>query len=123
MRYQSKTETFENSEFVRRGDKKQKTTMDRQVELDRLRDFLIQKGVEPFWANSAIAWVRQAMAGNIHWATDLHHPRVTVDRQFKCVNTLTVRCTLHSVSDTVPGIIRYEHEDGHRVTVKASCKH
>ena len=119
MRYQSKPETFENSEFVRRSDTKQKKTLDRQAELDRLRHFLIQNGVEPFWANSAIAWVRQAMAGNVHWATDLHHPRVTVDPQYKCVNTLTVRCTLHSVSDTVPGIIRYEHKDGHRVTVKA----
>lgn len=123
MRHASKTEMFENSEFVRRGAKKQKTTLDRQVELDRLRDFLIQKGVEPFWANSAIAWVRQAMAGNIHWATDLHHPKVKVDRQFNCVNTLTVRCTLHSVSQTVPGIIRYEHDNGHRVTVKAIGKH
>lgn len=119
MRYKSKTETFENTEFVRRGATKQKTILDRQAELDRLRDFLIQKGVEPFWANSAIAWVRQAMAGNVHWATDLHHPKVTVDSAFKCVNTLTVRCTLHSVSETAPGIIRYEHKDGHRVTVKA----
>jgi len=122
MRYQSKTEQSENSEFVRRGAKQQKTKLDRQAELDRLRHFLIQKGVEPFWANSALAWVRQAMTGNIHWATDLHHPKVTVDAQFKCVKTLTVKCTLHSVSQTVPGIIRYEYKDGHRVTVKATCK-
>lgn len=120
MRYQSKTERWEDSEFIRRGKQKQKTKMDRQEELDHLRNFLIQHGVEPFWANSAIAWVRQAMAGNTHWATGLHNPKVTVDAQFKCVKTLTVRCTLHSVSETVPGIIRYEHEDGHRVTVKAT---
>ena len=119
MRYQSKTEQSENSEYIRRGAKTQQTKMDRQAELDCLRHFLIQKGVEPFWANSAIAWVRQAMAGNTHWATDLHHPKVTVDAQFKCVNTLTVRCTLRSVSQTVPGVIRYEHDNGHRVTVKA----
>lgn len=119
MRHTSKTETFENSEFVRRGAKQQKTRLDRQAELDRLRDFLIQHGVEPFWANSAIAWVRQAMAGNTHWATDLHHPKVTVDPAFNCVKTLTVGCTLHSVSQTVPGIIRYEYGNGHRVTVKA----
>jgi len=119
MRYQSKTEQSENTEYIRRGAKTQQTKMGREEELDRLRHFLIRKGVEPFWANSAMAWVRQAMAGNIHWATDLHHPKVTVDPAFKCVKTLTVRCTLHSVSETVAGIIRYEHEDGHRVTVKA----
>ena len=119
MRYQSKTEQWENSEFIRRGTKEQKTKMDRQKELEHLRDFLLQNGVEPFWANSALGWVRQAMAGNTHWATNLHHPKVTVDPAFKCVKTLTVRCTLHSVSQAVPGIIHYEHKDGHRVSVKA----
>ena len=119
MRYQSKTEHWENSEFIRRGEKEQKIKMDREEELANLQNFLLQKGVEPFWANSAIAWVRRAMAGNTHWATNLHHPKVTVDSAFKCVKTLTVKCTLHSVSDTVAGIIRYEHKNGHRVTVKA----
>lgn len=119
MRYQSKTEQWEDSEFIRRGVKEQKSMMDREEELNHLRDFLLQNGVESFWANSAIGWVRQAMAGNIHWATDLYHPKVTVDPKFKCVRTLTVKCTLHSVSDTVPGIIRYEHKGGHRVSVKA----
>lgn len=119
MRYQSKPEQWEDSEFIRRGQKEQTTRMDRQEELQHLRDFLLQNSVEPFWANSALAWVRQAMAGNTHWATNLHHPKVTVDPTFKCVRTLSVKCTLHSVSDTVAGIIRYEHKDGHRVTVKA----
>lgn len=120
MRYQSKPEHWENSEFIRRGVKAQKTKIDREEELDHLRNFLIQHGVEPFWANSALGWVRQAMAGNTHWATNLHHPKVTVDPAFKCVKKiLTVQCTLHSVSDMVAGIIRYEHKNGHRVTVKA----
>lgn len=119
MRYKSKTEQFEDTEWLRRGTAEKNRKLDREKELQHIRDFLIQNGVEPFWANSAIGWVRQAMAGNIHWATDLHHPKVTVDTQFNCVKTLTVRCTLHSVSDTVPGMILYEYKDGHRVTVKA----
>jgi hypothetical protein len=119
MRYQSKTEQWENGEFVRRGQKEQQTKLDREDQLNHLRNFLVQNGVEPFWANSALAWVRQAMAGNTHWATGLHHPKVTVDPKFHCVRTLSVKCTLHSVSDAVPGIIHYEHKDGHRVTVKA----
>jgi hypothetical protein len=37
----------------------------------------------------------------------------------------TVQCTLHisGVSKTMPGIIRYEHDNGHRVTIKATGKH
>lgn len=119
MRKKSKTEQIENNEFIRRGEKQQKTRMDREAELDNLRNYLLRNGVDAFWANSAIGWVRQAMAGNIHWATDLRQPKVKVDKTYKCVDTLTIKCTLHSVSETVAGQIRYEHKNGHKVSVKA----
>lgn len=95
------------------------TTKTRDQEIQILKEFLLQKGVEPFWVSSALGWIRRGMAGNTHWATDLRHPKVKVNKEFKCVDSLTVRCTLHSVSDTVPGQIRYEHKNGHKVIVKA----
>jgi len=89
-----------------------------------LNDFLTRNGVEPFWANSAMGWVRRVMAGNTHWVTDLRCPRVSCHKDFKgCIRRLTVRCTIHSASDTVPGKIVYTFgagkQGGHKVEIKA----
>jgi hypothetical protein len=88
-----------------------------------LNDFLTRNGVEPFWANSALVWVRRVMAGNIHWVTDMNHPKVTVDPVFKYVRKLTVQCLLHSTSGTAPGKIVYTFgagkQGGHKVEIKA----
>ena len=48
MRTKSKPEQWEDSEFVRRGQAAARQKTDREAELDRLRSFLIQRGVEPF---------------------------------------------------------------------------
>jgi hypothetical protein len=121
MRTKSKAEQWENGEFVRRGQAAARKKTDRETELDRLRSFLIQRGVEPFWANSALAWVRQAMAGNVHWCSHLRHPCLMISPDYKCVRRLTVDCTLHSVSESVPGRIVYTYRPGkgHTVNVKA----
>lgn len=101
-----------------RNKKEQKLKMDRETELQHLKDFLIRNGVEPFWANSALAWMRQAMAGNIHWATDLRRPRVKVDPTYKCIERLTVHCMLHSESGSAAGKITYTFGNGHKVNVE-----
>lgn len=121
MRTKSKPEQWEDSEFIRRGQSAARQKADREVELDRLCSFLVQRGVEPFWANSAIAWVRQAMAGNAHGCTNLRHPCVMIRPDCKCLRRLTVDCTLHSVSGSVPGRIIYTYRpgDGHQVNIKA----
>ncbi len=128
MKTKSKPEQWEDGEFVRRGQAAARQKTDREAELDRLRSLLIQRGVEPFWANSAIGWVRHAMAGNLYWITDLRRPRwitdlknpcVKVNPFYKCVDRLTVDCTLHSESGSVPGRITYTFGKGHKVNVKA----
>lgn len=96
----------------------------RDQELDYLKDFLIRNGIEPFWAHSALGWVRHVMAGNTHWVTGLKRPRVSQSKKHKgIVQRLTVHCTIHSVSDQVPGKIIYTFgagkTGGHRVEIKA----
>jgi hypothetical protein len=88
-------------------------------ELENLKKYLLAKGVEPFWVNSALSWIRQAMAGNTHWATGLQRPQVKVNTIYKCVDRLTVHCTINSVSGSVPGIITYTFGNGHKVNIKA----
>jgi len=92
-------------------------------ELEYLKDFLIRKGIEPFWANSALGWVRRVMAGNTHWVTDLKYPRVSHSKDYDgVVGRLTVHCTLHGESASVPGKIIYTFRPGkvgHRVEIKA----
>ena len=118
MRTKSKPEQWEDSEFVRRGQAQARKKTDRETELENLKDFLLRNGVQPFWANSALAWVRQAMAGNTHWVTDLHHPRVKVDPIYKCIKRLTVHCMLHSESGAAAGKITYTFGNGHKVNVE-----
>jgi hypothetical protein len=95
----------------------------RDDELDYLKDFLIRNGIEPFWAHSALGWVRRVMAGNTHWVTDLRYPRVSQSKEFKgVIRRLTVDCTLHGESASVPGKIVYTFQPGkggHRVEIKA----
>lgn len=93
-------------------------------QLEYLKDYLVRNGIEPFWANSALGWVRRVMAGNTHWVTDLRYPRVSHHKDFKgCIRRLTVQCTLRSASDTAPGKIVYTFgmgkKGGHRVQIKA----
>ena len=100
-----------------------KTQRTRNDELESLKDFLVRNGIEPFWAHSALGWVRRAMAGNTHWATDLKRPRLLRSKDYKgVVRRLTVHCILHSASDCVPGKIIYTFrpgKGGHRVEIKA----
>jgi len=93
-------------------------------ELEYLKDYLIRNGIEPFWANSALGWVRRVMAGNIHWVTDLRYPQVRCHKDFKgCIRRLAVHCTLHSVSGTALGKIIYTFgvgkKSGNRIQIKA----
>lgn len=92
-------------------------------ELDYLKDYLIRNGIKPFWAHSALDWVRRVMAGNTHWVTDLKSPRLSHNKDHTgCIRRLTVRCTLHSASDDAPGKIIYTFgagkKGGHRVEIK-----
>ena len=100
-----------------------KTQRTRNDELESLKDFLVRNGIEPFWAHSALGWVRRAMAGNTHWATDLKRPRLLRSKDYKgVVRRLTVHCILHSASDCVPGKIIYTFrpgKGGHRVEITA----
>jgi hypothetical protein len=100
-----------------------KTQRTRDDELAYLKDYLVRNGIEPFWANSALDWVRRVMAGNTHWVTDLKCPRVLHSKDFTgVIRRLTVRCTLHSVSADAPGKIVYTFrpgKGGHRVEIKA----
>jgi hypothetical protein len=100
-----------------------KTNRTQKDELDYLKDFLLRNGIEPFWASSAIVWVRRAMAGNTHWATDLKRPRVCQSNAYKgVVKRLSVHCTLHSTTASVPGKIVYTFRPGrggHKVHIKA----
>lgn len=99
------------------------TQRTRDQELDDLKDFLIRNGIQPFWANSALSWVRRAMAGNTHWATDLKRPRISRSKEYNgVIKRLSVRCTLHSVAASVPGKIVYTFrpgKGGHKVEIKA----
>ena len=100
------------------------TQRTREDELGYLKDFLIRNGIDPFWANSALGWVRRVMAGNTHWVTDLRYPRVSRHKDYTgCIRRLTVRCTLHSASADAPGKIIYTFgvgkKGGHRVEIKA----
>ena len=100
-----------------------KTQRTRDQELDDLKAFLVRNGIEPFWANSALSWVRRAMAGNTHWVTELKYPRVTQSKTYTgVVQRLSVQCTLHSTAATVPGKIIYTFrpgKGGHKVEIKA----
>lgn len=96
----------------------------RDDELDYLKDYLVRSGIDPFWAHSALGWVRRVMAGNTHWVTDLRYPRVSHSKDHKgVIRRLTVRCTLHGESTAVPGKIIYTFgagkKGGHRVEIKA----
>ncbi len=128
MRTKSKPEQWEDSEFVRRGQKEQKIKVDREIELEHLKEFLLRGGVSAHYANSALGWIRHAMAGDLYWVTDLKRPRWITDLRnprakvnpfYKCVDRLTVDCTLHSESGSVPGRITYTFGKGHKVNVKA----
>jgi len=96
----------------------------REDELAYLKDYLVSHGIDPFWANSALGWVRRVTAGNTHWVTDLRYPRVSRHKDYTgCIRRLTVRCTLHSASADAPGKIIYTFgvgkKGGHRVEIKA----
>lgn len=101
-----------------------KTKRTQDDELDFLKDYLIRSGIRPFWVHSALDWVRGVMAGNTHWVTDLKSPRLSRSKDYKgVIRRLTVQCTLHSVSQSVPGKIIYTFrpggKGGHRVEIKA----
>lgn len=96
-------------------------TPDQQIET--LKAFLLRRGIDPFWANSALSWVRRALAGNTHFVTDLRYPQLTENKEYKgVIKRLSLSCTLHSVSDRVSGKIIYTFRPGrggHRIIVKA----
>lgn len=58
-----------------------------------------------------------------NWVTDLRHPRLSRHKDYTgAIRRLTVHCTIHRVSQSVPGKIIYTFrpggKGGHRVEIK-----
>jgi len=95
-----------------------KKQIDKMSNIEKITDFLRHNKVDAFWINSAIGWIRRGLAGNCHWCTELHNPKVTVDKKFHCVKKFTVQCTINTVEGHKPGTLTYTFNKGHKVTIK-----
>lgn len=89
-----------------------------------IRDFLLLKGVQPFWLDSAISNIRQGLATNAYFVTNVLTQRATVQDGHVTAYTATVTSVFPNVGRGDPMVmeLRYSfkptRKQAHRVTAQ-----
>lgn len=89
---------------------------DRQQNKQKILNFLIRKGADKFWANSALRHIMLNFAGNTYWLTEIRNLKVIIG-QFGMVDKFTMTCTINAENGAVPGKFIYTHDSGHKVRI------
>jgi len=92
--------------------------MTREQNRQKMFDYMLHKGVDRFWANSALKHIMLSFAGNAHWLTDIREPKVIVGAG-GTVDKFTVNCTINTESGNTNGRLTYTFGRGHKVRIKA----
>ncbi len=90
--------------------------MTREQYKQKIMDFMLCKGVDKFWANSAIHHIMLNFAGNTYWLTDIKRLKVFVG-EYGMVNKFTMQCIINRVNDKVAGKMVYTFNRSHKVSI------
>lgn len=91
-----------------------------------VRDFLLLKGVQLFWVDSAVNYIRQAMASNTYFVTHVIDHKVLVSatgyvKRYMAVMAVTYPDTGTRGSITINYTFDPYRKVAHRVKVKANA--
>ena len=90
--------------------------MKREQYRQKIKDFMLCKGIDVFWANSALKHIMLNFAGNDYWITDIKRLSVIVGN-YGMVDKFTMYCTINRVNDITQGILTYTFDRLHKVSI------
>lgn len=73
-----------------------------------IHSFLVNKGVVPFWADSALSTIREGLQSNTHFATEVLRQRVTVNKGRIRTYQLTFQARLPDSGKSVEMLLTYK---------------
>ena len=91
--------------------------MSREQDRQKLYGFMISKGADKFWTNTALRHIMLNFAGNTYWVTNITYPKVTVG-EFGMIDKFTVRCLINTEQGSKAGMLTYTFCDGHKVVIR-----
>jgi len=92
--------------------------MKREEYRQKIEAFLLHKGADKFWANSALRHIMLNFAGNNYWITNIRNLKVIIG-QHGMVNRFTMICTINSEAASTKGRFTYSFGAGHKVRITA----
>ena len=90
--------------------------MTRNQYKQKIMGFMLRKGVDKFWANSAIKHIMLNFAGNDYWLTDIKRLTVIVG-DYGMVNKFTMQCIINKVNNIMQGKLIYTFDRSHKISI------